>query len=51
MRSADKSYKLYACLLNSTLVAIVLSPDESVAVTESMNRALNRVSVWCYLWE
>ena len=26
------------------------SPDERVAVSESMNRDLNRVSVWCNLW-
>ena len=33
-----------------TLVAVVLSPGERVAVSESMNRDLNRVSVWCNLW-
>ena len=27
-----------------------LYPDERVAVSESMNRNLNRVSVWCNLW-
>ena len=27
------------------------SPGERVAVSESMNRDLNRVSVWCNLWE
>ena len=26
------------------------SPGESVAVSESMNRDLNRVSIWCNLW-
>ena len=26
------------------------SPGEKVAVSESMNRDLNRVSVWCNLW-
>ena len=26
------------------------SPGERVAVSESMNRYLNRVSVWCELW-
>ena len=26
------------------------SPGERVAVSESMNRDLNRVSVWCKLW-
>ena len=34
----------------STLVAVVPSPGERVAVSESMNRDLNRVSVWCNLW-
>ena len=28
----------------------VPSPAERVAVSESMNRYLNRVSVWCNLW-
>ena len=27
------------------------SPGERVAASESMNRDLNRVSVWCNLWE
>ena len=35
---------------DSTLVTFVLSPGERVAVSESMNRDLNRVSVWCNLW-
>ena len=26
------------------------SPGERVAVSDSMNRDLNRVSVWCNLW-
>ena len=34
---------------DSTLVAVVPSPGERVAVSESMNRDLNRVSVWCNL--
>ena len=35
---------------DSTLVAVVPSPGERVAVSESKNRDLNRVSVWCNLW-
>ena len=35
---------------DSTLVAVVPSPGERVAVSESMNRDLNRVSVRCNLW-
>ena len=35
---------------DSTLVAVVPSPGERVVVSESMNRDLNRVSVWCNLW-
>ena len=35
---------------DSTLVAVVPSPGERVAVLESLNRDLNRVSVWCNLW-
>ena len=42
--------KLYSYAYNSTLVAVVPSPGESVAVSESMDRDLNRVSVWCNLW-
>ena len=34
----------------STLVAVVPSPGERVAGSESRNRDLNRVSVWCDLW-
>ena len=46
--------KLYGYADDSTLVAVRPSPDERVAVSESMNRDLNRVSVWslwCNLWE
>ena len=39
--------KIYCYADDSTLVAVVPSPGESVAVSESMNRDLNRVSVWC----
>ena len=42
--------KHYGYADDSTLVAVVPSPGESVAVSESMNRDLNRVSVWCDLW-
>ena len=42
--------KLYDYADASTLVAIVPSPGEKVAVSESLNRDLNRVSVWCDLW-
>ena len=42
--------KLYGYADDSTLVAVAPSPDERVAVAESMNRDLNRVSVWCNLW-
>ena len=42
--------KLYGYADDSTLVAVVPSPGERVAVSESMNRDLNRVSVWCDLW-
>ena len=38
--------KLYGYADDSTLVAVVPSPGERVAVSESMNRDLNRVSVW-----
>ena len=36
---------------DSTLVAVVPSPGERVAVSESVNRDLNRVTVWCDLRE
>ena len=42
--------KLYGYAADSTLVAVVLSPGERVAVSESVNCDLNRVSVWCDLW-
>ena len=42
--------KLYGYADDSTLVAIVLSPGERVAVSESMNRDQNTVRVWCNLW-
>ena len=42
--------KLYGYADDSTLVAVVPSPGERVAVSEYMNRDLNRVSVWCNLW-
>ena len=42
--------KLYGDADDSMPVAIVLSPGERVAVSESMNCDLNRVSVWCNLW-
>ena len=41
--------KLYGYADDSTLVAVVPSPGERVAVSESMNHDLNRVSVWCNL--
>ena len=43
--------KLYGYADDSTLVAVVPSPGERVAVSESMNRDLNRVSVWCIFGE
>ena len=42
--------KLYGYADDFTLVAVVPSPRERVAVSESMNRDLNWVSVWCDLW-
>ena len=42
--------KLYGYADDSTLVAVVPSPGERVAVSESVNQDLNRVSVWCNLW-
>ena len=42
--------KLYGYADDSTLVAVVPSSGQRVAVSESMNRNLNRVSVWCNLW-
>ena len=43
-------YKLYGYADDSTLVAVLPSHGERVAVSESMNRDLNRVSAWCNLW-
>ena len=42
--------RLYGYADDSTLVAVVPSPGERVAVSESMNRDLNRVNVGCNLW-
>ena len=41
---------LYGYVDDSTLVAVVPSPGERVAVSEFMNRDLNNVNVWCNLW-
>ena len=41
--------KLYGYAEDSTLVAVVPSPGERVAVSESMNHDLNIVSAWCNL--
>ena len=43
--------KLYGYADDSTLVAVVPSPGERVAVSEFVNRDLNRVIVWCNLGE
>ena len=43
--------KLYGYADDSTLVAVVPSLGERVAVCESMNRDRNRVSVSCNCWE
>ena len=42
--------KLYGNAEDSTFVAVVPSPRERVAVTESLSRELNRVSMWCDQW-
>ena len=42
--------KLHGYAEDSILVAVVPSPDEREAISESMNREQNRVSVWCNLW-
>ena len=42
--------KLYGYADDFTPVAVVPSPGERVAVSESVNRDLNRVSVWCNFW-
>ena len=41
--------KLFRYADDSTLVAVVPSPGERVAVTEFLNRDLNRVCMRCYL--
>ena len=41
---------LYGYADDSTLVAVMPSPGERVAVSESMNRDPNRVTVWWNLW-
>ena len=42
--------KLYGYANDLTLVAVMPSPAERVAVIKSMNHDLNRVSLWCDLW-
>ena len=42
--------KFYCYADDSTLVAVAPYPGERVAVSESMNRDLNRVSAWCNQW-
>ena len=42
--------RLYGYADDSTLVAVAPSTGERVAVSESINRDINRVSVWCNLW-
>ena len=41
--------ELYGYADDSTLVAVVPSPGQRVSVSESFNRDLNKVSVWCNL--
>ena len=41
--------KHYGYADDATFVAVVPTPAERVAVTESMNSYLSRVSVWCDL--
>ena len=41
--------KLYSYAHASTLATVVPSPDEKVAVSESSNRDIDRVSKWCDL--
>ena len=43
--------KLYGYAHDSTLVAVVPSPAERVAVTESRNHDLYWVIVWCDPWQ
>ena len=42
--------KLIGYADDSTLMAVVPSPSVRVAVAESLNRDLGRVSEWCNLW-
>ena len=42
--------KLYRYADDSTLVAVVTSPGQRVAVSKSINRDLNSFSEWCNLW-
>ena len=42
--------KLYGYADDSTLVGVVPTPGERVAVTDSMNRDLNRINMFCELW-
>ena len=42
--------KLYGYAYDSTLVAVEPSPSKRLAVTETLNRDLKRVSMWCDLW-
>ena len=42
---------LYGDADDSTLVRVVPSPGERIAVTEALNRYLNRVRMWCEVWE
>ena len=41
--------KLYGYAYDSTLVAVKPSPSKRLAVTETLNRDLKRVSMWCDL--
>ena len=50
LQSSVVKNKLDGYADDSTLVAVVPSPGERVAVSESMNRDLNRISVCCNLW-
>ena len=42
--------KFYAYADDSSLVAVVASPVERVAIAKTLNRDLNWVSMWCDLW-
>ena len=50
LRQDKLESKLYGYADDSILVAVVPSPGERVAVTQSLNHDLNRMSVWCDLW-